>query len=154
MIRAAVWWALGPVGVDGPRWHRCAKPRSLQISDKGAVRGTNCPNWHGYVEAHFLLPQIVSADVEIGGVRLAKGDWTMFGISGGNNDLKVFPDPRRFDPFRDNRELLTFGRSSHFCLDNAGVVPYVGLGSPGFAELDIVAIQRSRNTENRHELMF
>lgn len=63
-----------------------------------------------------LLPRMASADVDFGGVHIAKGDWTLFGITAANNDPKVFPDPRRFDPTRDNREILTFGRSSHFCL--------------------------------------
>ncbi|WP_380872067.1 hypothetical protein ACFB49_30130 [Sphingomonas sp. DBB INV C78] len=63
-----------------------------------------------------FLPRRASADVECGGVRIAEGDWTLFGITAANSDPKVFPDPRRFDPTRDNRELLTFGRSSHFCL--------------------------------------
>lgn len=63
-----------------------------------------------------LLPRLASADMEFGGARIAKGDWTLFGITAANSDPKVFPDPRRFDPTRDNREILTFGRSSHFCL--------------------------------------
>ena len=37
-------------------------------------------------------------------------------MTAANSDPAVFPDPRRFDPSRDNREILTFGRSSHFCL--------------------------------------
>jgi cytochrome P450 len=63
-----------------------------------------------------LLPRKASADVLFGGVQIRKGDWTLFGITAANNDPKVYPDPRRFDPRRDNRELLTFGRSAHFCL--------------------------------------
>src|SRR5579864_9086670 len=42
-----------PVGVDGPRRHRCARMRSLQISDKGAVRGQDYPHWHRYVQECF-----------------------------------------------------------------------------------------------------
>lgn len=63
-----------------------------------------------------FLPRMASADVDFGGVRIKKGDWTLFGITAANNDPKVFPDPRRFDPSRDNREILTFGRGTHFCL--------------------------------------
>jgi cytochrome P450 len=63
-----------------------------------------------------LLPRRASADVRFGGVDIAEGDWTLFAITAANNDPKVFLEPRRFDPTRDNRELLTFGRSSHFCL--------------------------------------
>jgi cytochrome P450 len=63
-----------------------------------------------------LLPRMASADVELGGVSIRQGDWTLFGITAANSDPAVFPDPRRFDPDRDNRDILTFGRSSHFCL--------------------------------------
>jgi cytochrome P450 len=63
-----------------------------------------------------LLPRMASADVELGGVSIRKGDWTLFGITAANSDPAVFPDPRRFDPDRDNREMLTFGRSNHFCV--------------------------------------
>src|SRR5262249_29424639 len=63
-----------------------------------------------------FLPRRASADVEFGGAHITEGDWMLFGITAANNDPKVFPEPRRFDPARDNRELLTFGRSSHFCL--------------------------------------
>lgn len=63
-----------------------------------------------------LLPRMASGDVELGGVQIRKGDWMLFGITAANNDPKVFPDPRTFDPSRDNRELISFGRGAHFCL--------------------------------------
>jgi hypothetical protein len=40
-----VWTA--PYGIS------CARMRLLEISDKGAVRGPDYPNWNGYVEAFF-----------------------------------------------------------------------------------------------------
>lgn len=63
-----------------------------------------------------LLPRMASGDTELGGVRIRKGDWLLFGITAANSDPQVFPDPRRFDPARDNREIITFGRGVHFCL--------------------------------------
>jgi cytochrome P450 len=48
--------------------------------------------------------------------HIKKGDWVLFGITAANRDPKVFPDPHRFDPSRDNRELISFGRGVHFCL--------------------------------------
>ena len=63
-----------------------------------------------------FLPRMASADVDFGGVHIKKGDWTLFGITAANSDPKVFPEPRKFDPARDNRELLTFGRNVHFCI--------------------------------------
>ncbi len=63
-----------------------------------------------------LLPRMASADYELGGAKISKGDWLLFGITAANNDPKVFPDPRRFDPSRDHRELISFGRGVHFCV--------------------------------------
>lgn len=63
-----------------------------------------------------LLPRMASGDVELGGAAISKGDWTLFGITAANSDPKLFRDPRRFDPSRDNRQMITFGRGVHFCL--------------------------------------
>lgn len=63
-----------------------------------------------------LLPRMASADVELGGALICKGDWTLFGITGANNDPALFPDPRRFDPTRANANVLSFGRGVHFCV--------------------------------------
>ena len=40
----------------------------------------------------------------------------LFGITAANRDPKVFPNAATFDPSRDNRELISFGRGVHFCL--------------------------------------
>jgi cytochrome P450 len=63
-----------------------------------------------------MLPRMASGDITLGGAHIKKGDWVLFGITAANNDPKVFPDPRKFDPSRDNRELISFGRGVHFCL--------------------------------------
>ena len=63
-----------------------------------------------------LLPRMASADVDFSGAQISKGDWILFGITAANSDPKIFQDPRRFDPFRDNRELISFGRGRHFCV--------------------------------------
>lgn len=63
-----------------------------------------------------LLPRMAPCDTELGGVQIKSGDWMLFGITAANHDPKVFKDPRRFDPSRNNRDLLSFGRGRHFCL--------------------------------------
>jgi hypothetical protein len=41
------------MGWTAPYGISCARMRLLQISDKGAVREPDYPNWNGYVEAFF-----------------------------------------------------------------------------------------------------
>ena len=53
IFRARSFWNSCPVGVDGPRRHRCARMRSLQISNRGAVRGEAYPHWYGHVQECF-----------------------------------------------------------------------------------------------------
>jgi len=62
-----------------------------------------------------LLPRRCSKDTELGGVQIRKDDWVLFGITAANNDPGVFPEPRRFDPDRTNKNLA-FGHGEHFCL--------------------------------------
>ncbi len=63
-----------------------------------------------------MLPRMATGDIKLGDAHIKKGDWVLFGITAANRDPKVFPDPARFDPARDNRELISFGRGVHFCL--------------------------------------
>lgn len=63
-----------------------------------------------------LLPRMASGSTTLGGAPIKKGDWVLFGITAANRDPEVFPDPHRFDPARDNRALISFGRGVHFCL--------------------------------------
>ena len=63
-----------------------------------------------------LLPRMSTGDTMLGGVHIKKGEWLLFGITAANSDPKVFPEPRKFDPSRDNRALISFGRGPHFCL--------------------------------------
>ncbi len=63
-----------------------------------------------------MLPRMATGDITLGGAHIKKGDWVLFGITAANRDPKVFPDPHRFAPSRDNRELISFGRGVHFCL--------------------------------------
>src|ERR1700675_3183493 len=53
------------MGWTAPYGISCARMRLLQISDKGAVREPDYPNWNGYVEAFFSAAR--------GGCRRAAG---------------------------------------------------------------------------------
>jgi cytochrome P450 len=63
------------------------------------------------------LFRICTEDAEIAGTKITKGSmlWVMFGSA--NRDERVFPDPDRFDPDRENlNEGVAFGRGAHFCI--------------------------------------
>lgn len=66
------------------------------------------------------LFRIATADVDIGGARIKKGDWVALFFAAANHDPAVFPDPHRFDMDRDNlNRQLTFGVGVHHCLGSA-----------------------------------
>jgi cytochrome P450 len=63
------------------------------------------------------LFRVCTEDSEVAGTPIPKGSmlWVMFGSA--NRDERVFEDPDRFDPDRDNlNESLAFGRGAHFCI--------------------------------------
>jgi cytochrome P450 len=55
-------------------------------------------------------------DVEIGGVRVAKGEMVILFFSAALHDEAAYPDPHRFDPRRDATGSLTFGHGAHYCI--------------------------------------
>lgn len=56
-------------------------------------------------------------EVEIRGVKIAKGDKVYMSYISANRDPEVFDDPDRFDILRDNANAhLAFGTGAHFCL--------------------------------------
>jgi len=58
-----------------------------------------------------------SADTELGGVPIARGDYLLGVIHGANRDPAAFPDPDRFDITRDaRRQNFSFGKGIHMCL--------------------------------------
>ena len=55
-------------------------------------------------------------DAELGGRRIAKGDWLMLCYASGNRDEAVFDHPERFDAARTPNRQLAFGYGAHLCL--------------------------------------
>ncbi len=61
--------------------------------------------------------RMVTAEVELGGVQLAKGDRIVVVFSSANRDESLYANPDSFDPDRENlRDHLAFGKGIHFCL--------------------------------------
>ncbi len=64
---------------------------------------------------HFM--RTATADAEIGGHEIRKGDWMHLSYLAGNMDPGVFEDPLRFDITRPNADRhIAFGYGVHFCL--------------------------------------
>ena len=63
-----------------------------------------------------LLPRFAPKDVSFAGCEIPAGSEVIFGITSANRDARVFADPDRFDPWRKERESLSFGHGLHFCL--------------------------------------
>jgi cytochrome P450 len=62
-----------------------------------------------------LLPRIAPRGGVIGGVAIPEGGILLAGIASANRDESVFTDPDRFDPDREQGELMTFGFGNKFC---------------------------------------
>lgn len=63
---------------------------------------------------HFM--RTATADTEIGGEKIAKGDWLMLCYGSANRDETVFPDPDAFRIDRKPNRHLAFGYGGHLCL--------------------------------------
>jgi cytochrome P450 len=64
----------------------------------------------------FTKPRHVRRDVELGGVRLRKGDRIMPMLAAANLDPQANADPERLDLARRPNRHIAFGTGIHFCL--------------------------------------
>ena len=63
---------------------------------------------------HFM--RSATADTELGGRKIAKGDWLMLCYASGNRDEDVFEEPYRFRCDRKPNRHVAFGYGAHLCL--------------------------------------
>jgi hypothetical protein len=63
---------------------------------------------------HFM--RTATADTEVGGSTIRKGDGLAMFYWSGNRDETVFPDPMRFRVDRDPNPHIAFGHGVHICL--------------------------------------
>jgi cytochrome P450 len=59
--------------------------------------------------------RVAREDVEVGGVRIARGDAVLTSIAAANRDETKFSDPTRFDISRADNDHLAFGHGAHVC---------------------------------------
>jgi len=63
---------------------------------------------------HFM--RTATADTELNGRKIAKGDWLMLCYPSGNRDEAVFDAPFRYDITRTPNKHVAFGYGAHVCL--------------------------------------
>jgi cytochrome P450 len=63
---------------------------------------------------HFM--RSASVDTELGGQKIAKGDWLMLSYASANRDDEVFANPFEYDVRRSPNKHLAFGYGPHVCL--------------------------------------
>ena len=64
----------------------------------------------------FTKPRYVRKDIELGGVRLRKGDRIMAMLAAANMDPQANPHPERLSLQRRPNRHIAFGTGIHFCL--------------------------------------
>jgi cytochrome P450 len=67
--------------------------------------------------AAAVIDRYATADVEVAGAPIARGDLVRISIAGANRDPAEFPDPDTFDVRRENASRhLAFARGPHVCI--------------------------------------
>jgi len=67
--------------------------------------------------AAAMVDRYATADVELGGAAVRRGDLVRVSVAAANRDPDAFADPDRFDVRRENaRQHLAFARGPHVCI--------------------------------------
>lgn len=67
--------------------------------------------------AHLM--RTATADAELGGKQIRKGDWVVAWMASANRDERAFTNPDAFDLARKPNPHLSFGFGPHFCVGAA-----------------------------------
>ncbi|KXK62461.1 hypothetical protein AWW66_08445 [Micromonospora rosaria] len=98
--------------------------RLLENPDQLARARAGQVNWRLVVEEALRYDSPVQTsvtryaltDLEIAGVRVAKGDMVIVSLAAANRDPSTFTDAARFDVRRRRRTHLAFGHGIHLCV--------------------------------------
>lgn len=63
------------------------------------------------------VPRRVTQDIELSGQKLPEGSHVLIGMGSANRDPEKFPEPDKFNIFRENAsQHVAFGNGAHFCI--------------------------------------
>ena len=101
----------------GAMWGMCEYPEAFAKvkADLSLIPGLvdESIRWVTPVK-HFM--RSATADTELRGRKIMKGDWLWLAYPSGNRDEEVFDDPDAFRPERSPNKHLAFGYGAHLCL--------------------------------------
>ena len=101
----------------GAVWGMCEYPEAFAKvkADPSLISGLvdEAVRWITPVK-HFM--RSATADTEVRGQQIAKGDWLFLSYPSGNRDEEVFTNADAFDPTRSPNKHLAFGYGAHLCL--------------------------------------
>lgn len=100
--------AMMALAQDPDQWARLREDRNLL---PGIVE--EAIRWTTPVQ-HFM--RTAAEDTEVGGQKIAGGDWLMINYVAANHDPAQFDNPRKFDAARSPNRHLAFGAGAHQCL--------------------------------------
>jgi cytochrome P450 len=101
----------------GAMWALCENPDQLSMlqADPSKIPAMidEAIRWTTPVKTFM---RTATADTELAGRQIKKGDWLMLCYASGNRDEAVFDEPHKFKADRSPNKQLAFGYGAHLCL--------------------------------------
>jgi cytochrome P450 len=99
-------------------WHVLSHPAALEaIRRDPSLIGNAVEESLRLEPAASRVDRYATADLELGGASIARGDLVIVSLTAANRDPSTFAEPDAFDVFRPNaRAHLTFARGPHACV--------------------------------------
>jgi cytochrome P450 len=99
-------------------WHLLTSPDQLAALQADRTLGPNAVDESLRLEpAAARVDRYATADVELGGARIARGDLVIVSLTAANRDPAAYPDPDTFDIARlDARTHVAFAQGPHACV--------------------------------------
>lgn len=103
--------------ISGGLWALCENPDAFRKlkADTGLIPHFVDEAIRWTTPVHHVM-RTATADVDLGGRRIAHGDWLMLCFLSANRDEEVFDQPNRFRLDRNTSGKVLFGQGVHVCL--------------------------------------